>query len=164
VTTATETAPTEDLALSPTEQAVLVEEIQPFAETLGDPALRARYAELQAAAQTGRVPAELTGLASALAELLLQTQRVRRRHGPEGERALTALYYRTPRGAALVQSAREVSAALTALHGLVLEEISFSATPGGQRLRITTAQGQLELAIDRAGVRVERVDLGSVTA
>jgi hypothetical protein len=164
VTTATETQPAEDLALTPTEQAVLVEEILPFAETLGDPGLRARYVELHAAAEAGRVPAELTGLASALAELLLQTQRVRRRHGPEGERALTALYYRTPRGAALVQSAREVSAALTALRGQVLEDLTFTPAPGAQRLRITTVQGQLEIIIDRAGVRVERVDLGSATA
>jgi hypothetical protein len=159
---ATEPATGAGLALSPAEQTVLLGEVGPFAETLGDPALRARYGELHAAAAGGHVPPGLVGLVEALAELLLQTQRVRRRHGPEAERALSALYRRTPRGAALTQAADEVNTALAALRGTTLEEMSFSPTPGGYRLTITVPEGQLAVAIDRAGVRLERVELGSV--
>jgi hypothetical protein len=93
---------------------------------------------------------------------MLQTQRVRRRHGPEAERALAALYYRTPRGAGLRQSASEVNEALVALRGQALEELTFAPTPGGQRLTVTTGQCRLEIIIDRTGVRVDRVELGSV--
>jgi hypothetical protein len=160
VTTTADAPPADGLTLSPAEQAVLTSEIVPFAATLRDPALRERYGLLHAAVATGSVPADLVGLVEALAELLLQTQRVRRQHGPEAERALAALYYRTPRGASLTRSAAEVNQALAALRGQVLEELVFSPTPGGQRLRITTEQGQLEVLIDRAGVRVERVELG----
>jgi hypothetical protein len=162
VTSATETPPAEGLDLSPAEQAVLDAEIPPFAATLRDPELRARYEALHAAVQGGAVPADLVGLVEALAELVLQTQRVRRRHGPEAERALTALYYRTPRGAAIKQSAAEVTEALAALRGQRLEGLAFAPTAGGQRLTITTEQGSLEILIDRTGVRVERVELGSV--
>jgi len=159
---ATETPTRDALALSPAEQAVLAAEIGPFAATLGDPGLRARYAELAAAVAAGSIPAPLIGLTEALAELVLQTPRLRRQHGPEAERALTALFYRMPRGAGLRRAAEEVNAALAALQGQVLAGLTFAPLPGGQRLTITTDQGQLELVIDRAGVRVERVDLGSV--
>lgn len=159
---ATETSTGDALTLSPAEQAVLAAEIGPFAATLGDPALRARYQELATAVAAGSIPAPLIGLAEALAELVLQTQRLRRQQGPEAERALTALFYRMPRGAGLRRAAEEVNAALTVLHGQVLAGLTFTPAPGGQRLTITTGQGQLELVIDRAGVRVERVDLGSV--
>jgi hypothetical protein len=162
VTSATETPPVDGLTLSPAEQEVLTSEIVPFAETLRDPGLRERYGELHAAVQAGAVPGSMVGLVEALAELVLQTQRVRRRHGPEAERALSALYYRTPRGAGLRESAREVNAALSALRGQRLEEFAFTPTPGGQRLTIATEQGQVEVLIDRFGVRVERVELGSV--
>ena len=162
MTSTTESAPAEGLELQPAEREVLSAEVLPFAATLPDPALRARYEELHAAVQTGSVPPALVGLVEALAELVLQTQRVRRRHGPEAERALTALYYRTPRGARLRQSAQEVNEALAVLHGQVLEELTFAPAPGGQRLTITTQQCRLEVAIDRAGVRVERVEWGSV--
>lgn len=162
MTIATDSSPAEALTLAPAEQAVLSAEIAAFAATLGDPGLRDRYAELAAAVETGSVPPSLVGLVEAMAELVLQTQRVRRRHGPEAERALTAVYYRTPRGLSLKQSAAEVNAALAALTGQTLAELSFAPTPGGQRLTIATEQGQLELLIDRAGVRVERVDVGSV--
>lgn len=149
------------LTLTPAEQTLLGAEIGPFADALGDPVLRQRYRLLETAVAGGQVASELVGLVEALAELLLQTQRVRRRHGPEAERSLAALYRRTPRGVALHRSVEEVNIALAALRGQVVEEIAFAPTPGGQCLRLTTLQGHLELLIDRAGVRVERVELGS---
>lgn len=162
MTSVIEPPPTTSLDLQPVEQAVLSAEVLPFAATLADPALRARYEELHAALPTGSVPPSLVGLVEAMVELMLQTQRVRRRHGPEAERALTALYYRTPRGAGLKHATREVNEALVVLRGQILEELVFAPTPGGQRLTITTQACRLEIMVDRAGVRVERIELGSV--
>jgi hypothetical protein len=164
VTTTAADTTTADLTLAPAEQAVLAAVIGPFAETLRDPHLRERYALLAEAVQAGAVPADALGLVEALAELLLPTQRVRREHGPEAERALAAVYDRTPRGEARRQAAREVNEALAALEGQTLAGLRFSATPAGHRLVVTTDRGQLQLTIDRAGVRVESVDLGSVSA
>lgn len=153
-----------DLTLAPAEQAVLAAEIGPFAATLRDPRLRARYEALGASVQAGAIPADALGLVEALAELLLPTQRVRREHGPEAERALAAVYDRTPRGVGRRQAAREVNEALAALEGQTLGGLRFSPTPAGHRLVVTTDRGQVQLVIDRAGVRVESVDLGSVSA
>jgi hypothetical protein len=94
-------------------------------------------------------------------ELVLQTQRVRRQHGPDAEQALLRLFHRTPRGATLAQAAREVNAALEALRGQTLESLTFTPTPRGHSLVIDTAHCSLTLAIDRAGVRVERIETGA---
>jgi len=147
------------LDLKPAEQAVLTEEVAAFAQTLSDPANRARYGQLAAAAEQGRVPADLIGLLAAMLELILPTQRIRRVHGPEADRALTALFYRTPRGAELRRTTEEVNAALAALRGQALEELRFAPTPAGQRLTIATSECSLALVIDRAGVRVEHLEV-----
>jgi hypothetical protein len=160
--TSTTDATSAPLVLQPEEQAVLIDEVGPFADTLRDPGLRARYQDLARAVEAGQVPADLVGLVEALAELVLPTQRLRRRHGPEAERVLTALYHRTPLGQARRAATQEVNDALMVLHGQTLQEIVFAPTIGGQRLSLTTPQGRLDIVIDRGGVRVERVELGSV--
>ena len=153
--------PEAELELSPAEREVLAEEVDVFARTLKDPDTRERYAQLGAAVQQGTVPADLVGFLETMLELLLQTQRVRRQHGPDAEQALLRLFHRTPRGAALAQAAREVNAALTALHGHTLESLTFTPTPRGHNLVIDTTHCSLMLAIDRAGVRVERMETGA---
>jgi hypothetical protein len=47
------------------------------------------------------------------------------------------------------------------LRGHVLESLTFSPTPRGHNLVIDTAHCSLTLAIDRAGVRVERMETGA---
>jgi hypothetical protein len=64
----------------------------------------------------------------------------------------------------LRHAAQEVNEALAPLVGQRLEGVRFAPIPGGHRLVLTTTQGQLQLAIDRAGVRVEHVELGSTSA
>ena len=153
--------PTEPgLVLEPAEQAVLVEEVRPFAEALGDPAARRRYDRLDAAVRSGVVPEALVPPLEAMLELVLQTQRVRRRHGPEAEQALVGLLARTPRGLASRQATRAVNQGLRALAGQRIRSISFSPTPGGQRLILETDACQVALTIDRAGVRLERAEVG----
>jgi hypothetical protein len=160
-TPATDVGPGAELELSSSEREVLAEEVGVFARTLKDPDTRERYAQLGAAVQQGTVPPHVVGLLETMLELVLQTQRVRRQHGPEAEQALLRLFHRTPRGAALEQAAREVNAALAALRGHVLESLTFSPTPRGHNLVIDTAHCSLTLAIDRAGVRVERLETGA---
>ena len=149
------------MELSSAEREVLAEEVDVFARTLKDPDTRERYAQLGAAVQQGTVPLHLVGFLETMLELVLQTQRVRRQHGPDAEQALLRLFHRTPRGAALAQAAREVNAALEALHGHSLESLTFTPTPRGHNLVVDTQHCSLTLAIDRAGVRVERMETGA---
>jgi hypothetical protein len=149
------------LELSSAEREVLAEEVDVFARTLKDPDSRERYAQLSVAVPQGSVPPHLVGFLETMLELVLQTQRMRRQHGPDAEQALLRLFQRTPRGAALAQAAREVNAALAALHGQTLESLTFTPTPRGHSLVIDTTHCSLTLAIDRAGVRVERMETGA---
>ena len=158
---ATDVGPGAELELSSAEREVLAEEVEAFAQTLKDPDARERYAHLSVAVQQGTVPPHLVGFLETMLELILPTQRVRRQHGPDAEQALLRLFHRTPRGAALAQAAREVNAALEALHGQTLGSLTFTPTPRGHSLVIDTAHCSLTLAIDRAGVRVERMETGA---
>ena len=150
-----------ELELGSAEREVLAEEVGAFAGTFKDPDTRERYARLGTAVQQGTVPPHLVGFLETMLELVLQTQRVRRQHGPDAEQALLRLFHRTPRGAALAQAAREVNEALEALHGHTLESLTFTPTPRGHSLVIDTEHCSLTLAIDRAGVRVERMETGA---
>lgn len=161
-TTMTEPRTADDLALRPAEQTVLAIEVAAFAESLREPTTRARYAELLAAVQAGTVPGALVGALEAFLELVLPTPRIRREHGPEGSHALSALFGRTPHGAALKEAAAEVNTALSAFRGQTLEAISFSPTPAGHNLVVETTGGRLAIVIDRAGVRVERLDIAGI--
>jgi hypothetical protein len=158
---ATDPGPGAELELGSAEREVLAEEVAAFAATLQDPDTRERYAQLAAAVQQGMVPPHLVGFLETMLELVLQTQRVRRQQGPEAEQALLRLFGRTPGGGALAQAAREVNVALEALRGHVLESLTFTPTPRGHSLVIDTAHCSLTLAIDRAGVRVERLETGA---
>ncbi len=150
---------TDALSLAPLEQELLAAELADFAAVLPDPAARSRYAELAAAVELGEIPISLQSALETMLELILQTQRVRRRHGAEAEAALQDVLARTPRGRALRRGAHEVNKSLTALSGQVLQSLRFAVTPGGQRLLVTTDQCQVALTIDRAGVHLERLEL-----
>jgi len=154
-------APQAALALDAVERETLLEEIGLFAAHLPDERTRARYDELHQAVAQGAVPPEMVGRLETLLDLLLPTGGVRKRHGHEGDQALQRLWQRTPRGAALKQAAQEVNEALSILRGQSLEGVSFSSTPRGHTLSIDTTRCHLTLAIDRDGVRVERVEVGA---
>lgn len=148
------------LSLRPEEQEVLAEEVEAFAGTLRDPDSRQRYLRLGAAVQQGLVPPELVGPLETMLELLLQTRRVRLRHGADGDRALHDLFHRTPRGAALQRAAREVNHALRVLSGQTLEQMSLSAAPGRHTLVVATDRCRLSIRLDAAGARIEDLELG----
>ncbi len=148
------------LALEPAERELLATEALEFAETLKDAATRSRYVELSEGAAAGQVPERLVPSLEAMLELLLQTQQTRRRHGPEGERALSDLFYRTPRGAGLRQAARDVNRALEAIRDQTIEKLTVMSGPGRHTLLLHTDRCQLTLKLDAAGARVEKVEVG----
>ena len=149
------------MRISATEQELLLPEIASFARALRDPAQQARYDELRAAVEEGEVGEELADRLSNVLEVGLQSGRLRRFYGADGEQALARLFHRTPAGARLSQAAKAVTEALEALHGQTIEEIRVSAIgPGSYGLMIDTDRCQLNLRLDRGGVRVENVAVG----
>ena len=148
------------LTLQPAEQAILLEDVPAFARTLRDPASQARYAALAEAVETGTVSPDLLPALETMLELALQTKAIRHRHGPDIERAMTDLYFRTERGSAQRQAARDVTRALEALAGQTIERLSVSTTPGRHTITVNTDRAHLTLSVDRSGVQVDRVEVG----
>lgn len=119
---------------------------------------RGRLASLVVAAGEGEVDGEDAETLEELLELGLQTGRIRARYGPGGEQAALGLYRRLPRGAAVVESAREVTSALRALEGRELGSIELSAVgPGVFSLSLAAGEVELSLRLDRQGARVSSV-------
>lgn len=149
------------MRIAATEQELLVPEIAKFAAALHDQAARARYEELRAAVEAGEVPDALVGHLSNVLEVGLQSGRLRRFYGADGEQALAKLFHRTPAGASLAAAASAVTKALTALQGQVIDEIKISAVgPGSYRLLVDTDQCQVSIRLDRSGVNVESLAVG----
>jgi hypothetical protein len=148
------------LTLQAAEQAILLEDVPAFARTLKDTGSQSRYAALAEAVEGGTVPPDLLPALETMLELALQTKAVRHRHGPDAERTLSDLYFRTGRGGALRQAARDVTRALEALAGQTIEKISVNAGPGRHTISINTDRAHLTLAVDRSGAQVVRVEVG----
>ncbi|GAC1334926.1 MAG: hypothetical protein NVSMB22_27510 [Chloroflexota bacterium] len=149
------------MRIQATEQELLLPEIVIFAQAAQDPASQARYRELQTAVREGDVGDELVGHLSNVLEVGLQSGRLRRAYGADGEQALVKLFHRTPAGAALSDAANEVTHALTALQGQRVEDIRISALgPGSYGLMIDTDRCQINMRFSRAGVSVENVAIG----
>ncbi len=146
------------VALSGEAREVALAEAQAVLAMAGEGEYRDRLAGLVAAAAEGEVEG---GNAEALEELLelgLQSGRVRALYGPGGEQAALRLYRSLPRGAALAESAREVTEALSALGGRPLEEISLRAVgPGAFMLTLAAGGAELSVRLDRQGARLSSV-------
>jgi hypothetical protein len=149
-----------ELALADEERAVLLEDVPAFARTLKDEAARQRYARLAVAVEAGVVPPDLLFSLEAMLELMLQSGAVRRRHGPDEERLLSDLFFRTGRGAGLREAAKHVTRALEALRGQTIENVRVTAAPGRHTVLIQTDRAHLTMAFDAGGARVERVEVG----
>ena len=148
------------LTLRPAEQELLLQDVPAFARNLKDPASQARYAALAEAVANGEVPDQLARALETMLELALQTKAIRNRHGPDAERALSDLYFRTGRGAALQEAARDVTRALEALKGQTIEKIAVTAAAGRHTLTINTDRAQLTLSVGKNGASVDRVEVG----
>ena len=122
-----------------------------------DDDMRLRLAELVAEIDDGEVE-QSEGLLEQVLELGLQTGRIRAYYGPGGEQATLRILRRLPRGKARVESAGEVSKALSSLAGKVVERVSVSSVAPGTYL-LTLDAGGLELSVrlDPVGARVASV-------
>ena len=116
---------------------------------------------MRAAIEALEVPGELLERLGAIAEVLLTSGRVRNAYGPGAELALWALYQKTPRGRGVGNSVAAMNATLKRLEGQALEFISAAARgPGAYALTLKTAECQLVLRFEPAGVRIESVEVG----
>ena len=123
-----------------------------------DPAYREQLAAVIAAVEAGEVPDEEAEALGRVLELSLQAGRVRALYGPGGEQAALRLYRKLPAGAAVAETAAEVSRALGALAGRPLDSIALSAVgPGAFSLSLTAGGAELSIRLDRQGARLASV-------
>ncbi len=121
---------------------------------------REQLTDLGEAIEAGRLEEQHAQTLEPILELALQSGRVRAFYGPPGEQAALRLYRKLPRGAALQQSARDVSDALGSLQGHRLEGATLTAVgPGAFTLSLATDEGRLSVRLDRQGARITSVEV-----
>lgn len=121
---------------------------------------RAQLRDLEGALEEGEIDAEGAGVLEPILELALQSGRIRAVYGPPGETAALRLYRKLPRGAAVQQSARDVSEALNALRGKTLRNAALTAIgPGAYTVSLATDDGNVSLRLDRQGARITSVEV-----
>jgi len=149
------------IRLSEDERELLMTEVAQALDRVRDPELKVTYGELLTAVDLGEVPDDLADPLQLLLEVGLESGRVRQAHLAHGEMAAQRVYGRTPRGRALREAASEATAALKALSGQTLDEISVTARgAGGYAIRVATDQCAVLIHLDRQGVRVQSVEIG----
>ena len=137
---------------------VALGEAQAVLALVHDGERRGRLADLVAAVQDGELGDDEAQALEELIELGLASGRIRSVYGPEGEQAALRTYRRLPGGRALVDSADEVTAALSALEGKPLEQVKVQSTGPGAFLVTLGVDGlELSVRLDRAGARVHSV-------
>ena len=139
---------------------VALAEAQAVLAMARDDGYRGRLASLVAAADEGEVDGDDAETLGELLEIGLQSGRVRALYGPGGEQAALGVYRRLSRGAAVVESAREVSDALATLQGKTLESVSLQAVgPGAFSLSLAADGVELSIRLDRQGARLSSVGI-----
>ena len=139
---------------------VALAEAQAVLAMARDDGYRGRLASLVAAADEGEVDGDDAETLGELLEIGLQSGRVRALYGPGGEQAALGVYRRLSRGAAVVESAREVSDALATLKGKTLESVSLQAVgPGAFSLSLAADGVELSIRLDRQGARLSSVGI-----
>lgn len=153
----------EGLVIEAAEREPLLAEIDRFAGALaagGEAKPGDRHLHLREAVAAGAVPAELAGVLEGVLEIALGSRSVRHFHGPGAERALLALYGRTPRGAAIEEGTRAANRALETVRGQRVEGVSFRpGLPGEHRLVVETERCRITFEIGPDGVAARDVAL-----
>ncbi|HEY8475369.1 MAG TPA: hypothetical protein VIN09_00725 [Chloroflexota bacterium] len=122
---------------------------------------RQAYADLVAAVARGSVPGHLVPLLERVVAVALEGGRARRVYRAEGERVLTELFARTPRGQALVLHLEEVNRALASLAGRPLHRVRVGMrTLGHYTITLDVEGATITLAARPDGVAVESVAVG----
>jgi hypothetical protein len=137
---------------------VALGEAQAVLALVQDEERRGRLADLVAAVQDGELGEDEAQALEELIELGLTSGRIRSIYGPEGEQAALKTFRRLPGGRALSDSAGEVTEALSALEGKLLEKVQVQSTGPASFLLTLGVEGlELSVRLDRAGARVHSV-------
>ena len=137
---------------------VALGEAQAVLALVQDEERRGRLADLVAAVQDGELDEDEAQALEELIELGLTSGRIRSIYGPEGEQAALKTFRRLPGGRALSDSAGEVTDALSALEGKLLEKVRVQSTGPASFLVTLGVEGlELSVRLDRAGARVHSV-------
>lgn len=151
----------DSLTLDTLQRDLLAPELDAFLAAAPDAAGRAAYLALRDAITAQCVPSALADRLAAVTELLLSSGRARQAHGPAADLALWALFQRTPRGRAMLDSVGALNRVLKRLEGRTLEFVAAAArAPGAYSITLKSAEFQVVLRFDSAGARVESVEVG----
>ncbi len=152
----------ESLRLDRLQRDILAPQLESFLAAAPDAEARAPYRALREAVDALEVPPELAARLGAIAEVLLTSGRVRNLYGPGAELSLWSLFQKTPRGREVASSIEAANAALTRLAGQPIENISATARgPAAYALTIKTAELQVVVRFEPAGIRLENVEVGA---
>jgi hypothetical protein len=153
----------ESLELDRLQHDILAPQLESFLAAASDKDARAPYLALREAIDAGVIPPELAGRLGAIAEVLLTSGRVRNLYGPGAELSLWSLFQKTPRGREVASSLQAVNSAFKRIAGKAIEDISAIARgPAAYALTIKTAEFELVVRFEPAGIRLETVELGVV--
>ena len=140
--------------LDPGEADVLATEAAAFARAMPDPASRARFEDLAAAAASGELADHLVAPLETMLELVFEKGK------PSNRAVLQSIYGKTPRGRQQTRAARDVNAALKTLAGQTLQSLRLSSGPSRHTLIVETDRVRLTLELDSAGARVASLETG----
>jgi hypothetical protein len=119
------------------------------------------YGELVAAAPGGELADELVPALERVCALALETGKARELGLAEAERLLTAVYRRTPGGAALSAETADVNKVLAQFAGRTLKSARISArTPGRYQLDLVVDGIDVAIALEPAGLEVRSLQTG----
>ncbi|RDI76089.1 hypothetical protein Gocc_0508 [Gaiella occulta] len=150
----------EGIRLSEAEREVALAETRAVLDAAARPQTRSELSSLELALEQGVLDESHATSLERIVELGLQAGRIRAVYGPPGEQAALRLYRKLPRGAALAESAREVTDALASLRGRALESATLTAIgPGSFTLSLTTDEASLSVRLDRQGARLASVEV-----
>jgi hypothetical protein len=151
----TETTTLARVALKGEAQEVALAEAQTVLSMARDETMRSRLAELVSAVDDGDVAGDSAELLESVLELGLQTGRIRAYYGPGGEQAALSTLRKLPRGRVRSDSAREVSDALKALNGALIDSVKITAVaPGAFTLSIEAGGVEASVRLDGNGARL----------
>jgi len=149
---------TDRLRVGDAKRDVAIGEVTALLGVVEEAAFRGELKALAAGIEAGELGPGAQATLEQVLELGLQAGRIRAVLRAGRGAAGLALYRRLPAGAALVESARELSAALRALQGLELGSIELRAVgPGAFTLSLPAGELQLSLRLDRQGARLSSV-------
>ncbi|MFN3652443.1 MAG: hypothetical protein ACK47B_22945 [Armatimonadota bacterium] len=144
------------------ERALLLAEVTQALDQIRSPELRVAYGELLTALdQKQDIPEELYEPLQNLLAVGLESGRIRAVHTAHGEMAAQRVYHRTPAGRGVRESTEAVNAALQALKGQAVDEISVSpGGPGTYVLTVATDEGKLLIKLSRHGAHLQSMEVG----